>query len=120
MEDVLTPEPALPAQFHEIWHRSRAVSPEKALLLSVLWQAILDLRKHRFAHRRRYQRLYVEAYKWVVSDSCSWPYSFANICDVLDLDPESVRAELLGEMVPVRQEFMRSSDDEEVSVEVAA
>jgi len=100
-EDLLTPEPALPAQFHEVWHRSRAITPEKALLLSVLWQAILDLRKHRFARRRRYQRLYLEAYKWVASDDRSWPYSFVNICESLSLNPESVRHELLGEMAPL-------------------
>ena len=99
-EEMLTPEPALPAQFHEVWHRSRAITPERALVLSVLWQAILDLRKHRFAKRRRYQRLYMEAYKWVGSDDRSWPYSFVNICEMLNLSPESVRAELLGELAP--------------------
>jgi hypothetical protein len=99
-EELLTPEPALPSQFYDVWHRSRAITPERALLISVLRQAILDLRKHRFAPRRRYQRLYMDAYKWVGSDDRSWPCSFVNICEAVNLAPSSARHELLGEMAP--------------------
>jgi hypothetical protein len=94
-EALLTPEPTLPVQFQEPSQRSTAITPERALLLSVLWQAIIDLRKHRFARRRRHQRLYMEAYKWVGSDDRSWPYSFVNICEALNLPPTSVRHEPL-------------------------
>jgi hypothetical protein len=99
-EDVLAPEPALPAQFHEIWHRTRFITSERALALSVMWQAIIDLRKFRFARRRRQQRLYMEAYLWVASNERSWPYSFVNLCEVLNLTPEATREQLLGEMAP--------------------
>jgi hypothetical protein len=94
-DDLLTPEAALPAQFHYIWHRSRAISPERALVLAVLWQAIADLQKYRFARRRRHQRLYMEAYEWVASDDRIWPFSFVNLCETLNLSPESLRGELL-------------------------
>jgi hypothetical protein len=60
-DDILVPEAALPAQFAEIWYKSRAVSPERALALAVMWEAVLDLSKYRFAARRRQQRLYWEA-----------------------------------------------------------
>lgn len=100
-DDVLVPEAALPTQFADIWHRSRAISPERALTLAVLWEAVLDLQRFRFATRRRQQRLYWEAYQWVVSDDRSWPYSFANLCDAVNLTPESVRRQLLGEMAPI-------------------
>lgn len=99
-EDVLAPEPALPAQFHEIWHRTRFITSERALALSVIWQAIIDLRKFRFAPRRRQQRLYMEAYLWVASDEHSWPYSFVNLCEVLNLSPEPTREKLIGAMAP--------------------
>jgi hypothetical protein len=94
-EELVAPEPALPVQFHHVWHHTRAVSPEKRLVLAVLTQAILDLRKFRFAKRIRYQRLYMEAYEWVDSDDRTWPYSFASLCETLNLDPVAVRAELL-------------------------
>jgi hypothetical protein len=100
LEDSLTPEVALPAQFHDLWHRSRAIAPEKALAIAVLTQAVLDLYKYRFAKRRRQQRLYMEAYRWVASDDREWPYSFVNLCDALDLSPESLREQLLGPDAP--------------------
>jgi hypothetical protein len=97
-DDILVPEAALPAQFHDIWHKTRAVTPERALALAVLWEAVLDLDKYRFAQRRRQQRLYWEAYQWVTSDDRSWPYSFANLCDTVGLTVEPVRQQLLGEL----------------------
>ena len=100
-DDILIPEAALPAQFDDIWHKTRAISPERALALAVLWEAVLDLDKHRFASRRRQQRLYWEAYDWVTSDDCSWPFSFVNLCDQLGLSVEPVRAQLLADRVPV-------------------
>jgi hypothetical protein len=95
-EEVLALEPALPSQFHDIWSRSRYVSPERALVLAVLEQALGDLEKYRYATRRRQQRLYMEAYKWVTSDDREWPYSFVNLCEALSMSPESVREQLLG------------------------
>jgi hypothetical protein len=64
--------------------------------LAVLEQAFADLEKYRFATRRRQQRFYMEAYKWVASDDREWPYSFVNLCEVLGPSPESVREQLLG------------------------
>jgi hypothetical protein len=95
-EEVLAPEPALPTQFHDIWSRSRYISPERALVLAILEQAFGDLEKYRFAMRRRQQRLYMEAYKWVASDEREWPYSFVNLCESVSLSAESVREQLLG------------------------
>lgn len=115
-DDVLVPETALPTQFADIWHRSRAISPERALALAVLWEAVLDLQRFRFATRRRQQRLYWEAYEWVASEDRSWAYSFPNLCDAIGLVPESVRQQLLGEMAPapVRKRMPVSSPAEEI------
>ena len=100
-DDVLTPETALPSQFADIWYRSRAISPERSLALAVLWEAVFDLQKFRFAVRRRQQRLYWEAYQWVTSNERGWPYSFVNLCELLGLVPEAVRRQLLGAMAPL-------------------
>jgi hypothetical protein len=99
-EDLLVPEAALPSQFEDVWHHTRAISPERALALAVLEQAVADLQKHRFAKRRRQQRLYMEAYRWVTSGDRSWPFSFVNLCEVLDVDPNVMRAHLLGDAAP--------------------
>jgi hypothetical protein len=99
-DDILVPEAALPAQFADIWHKSRAISPERALALAVLWEAVIDLGKHRFATRRRQQRLYWEAYEWVTSDDGVWPFSFVNLCDTIGLTVDPVRKQLLGPLMP--------------------
>ena len=90
-EEIIASEPALPVQFQDIWHRTRYTSPERSLVLSVVWQAVIDLQKYRFAKRRRQQRLYMEAYRWVASADRQWPYSFENICAALKFEPESLR-----------------------------
>jgi hypothetical protein len=96
-EEGLIPEAMIPSQFRDIWHCSRAISPERALAISVLEQAVFDLNKYRYATRRRHQRMYMEAYNWVASDDGSWPYSFVNLCDALDLTPEWLRPHLLDQ-----------------------
>ena len=99
-DDILIPEAALPTQFDEIWHKTRAITPERALALAVMWEAVLDLDRYRFAQRRRQQRLYWEAYEWVISDRRDWPFSFVNLCDAIGLAAGPVRKRLLGDMLP--------------------
>jgi hypothetical protein len=111
-DDILIPEAALPTQFGDIWHKTRAITPERALALAVVWEAVLDLGKYRFAKRRRQQRLYWEAYEWVTADDRAWPFSFVNLCDILGLTPDPVRKQLLGEMLPARQEPERDGHRE--------
>jgi hypothetical protein len=99
-DELIASEPALPVQFHDVWHRTRYVSPERALLLAVVWQAVIDLQKYRFATRRRQQRLYMEAYRWAASDDRRWPYAFRNLAELLDVAPNRLRAQLLGDVAP--------------------
>lgn len=107
-EDILTPEAALPAQFYDIWHKTRAVSPERSLVLSVMWQAVIDLRKFRFARRRQHQRLFMDAYQWVTADDNVWPYSFLNLCQTLNLNPDLLRRELLSDAIPATETVLET------------
>src|SRR5258707_4286678 len=72
-----------------------ALSPEKAMAGSVLRQAAYDLRRFRGATSGVERQLYLDAYDWVTADDFSWPYSFVNICQSLNLAPEVARRELL-------------------------
>ena len=64
-DDLAGEEFALPAQFTCGWRQP--LTPVRRLAFSVLWAAIFDLYKYRFATRRRHQRLYWEAWEWVAS-----------------------------------------------------
>ena len=74
-----------------------ALSPEKAMAGSVLRQAAYDLRRFRGATSGVERQLYLDAYDWVTADDFSWPYSFVNICQSLNLAPGVLRLELLAD-----------------------
>ncbi len=95
--EILAPTAIRPVQFYEVWSKTRARTAEQRLALEVLKQAVLDLQKYRYARRSKRQRLYMEAYSWVASSDLSWPYSFVNICEMLNLSPEHLREELLSD-----------------------
>ena len=67
----------------------------KDLAAGILKQAGLDLRRFHVATGAIERELYLDAYRWVISDDCSWPFSFLNVCQLLNLAPESLRQELL-------------------------
>jgi len=72
-------------------------TPEKGLAIGVLKQAAYDLRRYRTATKAAHRELYLDAHSWVAAYDSSWPYSFMNVCKLLDLCPEVVRAELLAD-----------------------
>jgi hypothetical protein len=64
----------------------------------ILKQAALDLRRFHGATSAVEREFYLDAYRWVMSDDCSWPFSFLNVCQSLNLAPETVREEVLGDL----------------------
>lgn len=68
------------------------------LAVGILEQATLDLRRFHGATDGLEREFYLDAYRWVISDDCSWPFSFLNVCQLLDLIPETVREEVLADM----------------------
>jgi hypothetical protein len=71
------------------------VSAEAELAAAVLKLAFEDLQKHRQATDMRRRRAFRDAYVWVKSNERRWPYSFLNVCDMLDLSPQMLRGKLL-------------------------
>ena len=71
---------------------------QKDLANGILKQAALDLRRFHGATSGVEREFYLDAYRWVMSDDCSWPFSFLNVCHALDLTPETVRQEMLGDL----------------------
>jgi hypothetical protein len=72
-------------------------TPEKGLAAGVLKQAAHDLRRFRAATRGVKRELYLDAYSWITDNDFSWPYSFVNVCKLLDVCPEVVRTELFAD-----------------------
>jgi hypothetical protein len=74
-----------------------APAAEKGLAAGVLKQAAYDLRRFHAATTGVKQAMYLDAYSWIIANDFSWPYSFLNVCKMLDLCPEIVRMELLAD-----------------------
>jgi hypothetical protein len=70
----------------------------KDLAAGILKQAALDLRRFHGGTSAVEREFYLDAHRWVISDDCSWPFSFLNVCQVLNLAPEAVRGDVLGDL----------------------
>jgi len=70
---------------------------QRELAAAILKQAALDLRRFHGATSAVEHELYLDAYSWVKSDDCSWPFSFLNVCQLLNLAPEVLRQDLIGD-----------------------
>jgi hypothetical protein len=68
------------------------------LATGVLKQAAHDLRRFHTATKGVERDLYFDAYSWIRANDFSWPYSFVNVCKLLDVCPEVFRAELLADI----------------------
>jgi hypothetical protein len=89
------------ADFSEESQRSLAPgnlkqSAQRELAAGVLKQAAQDLRRFHGATSTIERELYLDAYRWLTADECSSPFSFLNVCQLLNLAPDNVRQELIG------------------------
>ena len=64
----------------------------------VLKQAQRDLKRFHSAPSAIEVELYLDAYRWVMSDDSTWPFSFLTVCESLNLVPENVRQDLIGQL----------------------
>ena len=77
---------------------NHTTTPQRDLAAGILSQARRDLRRFHGSTRSTKRELYLDAYSWIVSDDCRWPYSFRNVCELLNLSPEHVRREAFREV----------------------
>ena len=87
----LEPETVLPEQF---FRRSAGASSERRLMLAVLEEALLDVRRSANRRTLRMRRLADEVEGWFAANDDGWPCSFLRICHALGLDAAAVRARL--------------------------
>jgi len=70
----------------------------KDLAPGILKQAALDLRRFHAGTSAVEREFYLDAHRWIISEDCSWPFSFLNVCQLLNLVPETIREEMLGDL----------------------
>jgi len=93
---LLVPDAILPEQFFAGPRETEEVSGPRGLMLALLEDGIrcfFEDCSHPSLERRRAGR---QAEAWIRSHDSSWPFSFENICQYLELDPEKLRSQLLA------------------------
>ncbi len=95
LSDVLGPDVILPQQFFDGPRRDSDFSPEKALMLAVLEDAIRCFQEYFRTTRARPRMLSRQAERWIRTRDWNWPFSFNNVCDALGIDPDCMRDTLL-------------------------
>ena len=85
------PETILPSQYFDRFQIDASLQPEKRLMLAVLEDAIDCYQKYAFARESRGQEFFAEAEEWLFSSDNAWVFSYENICQTLDLNPDYIR-----------------------------
>lgn len=89
---MVEPDTMTPLQFYDRIFAEASLVPEKRLMLAVLEDAIASFQRAFIQPKAIIEDaddFDVEA--WLQSDDMSWPFSFASICQALDMEPEYLR-----------------------------
>ncbi len=70
---------------------------QRELAAGVLKQAAQDLRRCHGATSKIERALYFDAYRWLTVNEYSSPFSFLNVCQLLNLAPDNVRQDMVGD-----------------------
>ncbi len=92
---LLQPDTMLPAQYYATLKRKGLHEPERRLVIAVLQDAVDCFQKHLRARDRKARQLFVDAQEWIASEDRSWPFSFENVCDLLQLNADYLRVGLI-------------------------
>jgi len=82
-------------QYLDTVRRSEHLEPEKNLLVAILTDAVHDYRKYAKVRDREGRERFREAEEWIMGGGNDWIFSFNNVCELLDLDPDYVRRGIL-------------------------
>ncbi len=93
---LFQPDSLLPAQFFTALKQRSQACGERRLMAAILEDAIDCFQKHLWAKDNRSRTLRQEAENWFLSDDDSWPFSFSNVCQALDLEPDFLRRGLIS------------------------
>jgi hypothetical protein len=92
---LFQPDVMLPAQYFTLLRKRSPHGPEYLLVIAMLQDAVECFQKYRFAADANGRELFEDAREWLTSDDLQWPFSFENVCGVLNLDPDYLRSGLV-------------------------
>jgi hypothetical protein len=91
---LFEPDTLLPIQYFEAMRRKHLLEGEKRLILSVLEDAVDCFMKCIESPTNKGQRLFRDADEWINLEDKRWVFSFDNVCEMLDINADYMRAGL--------------------------
>ena len=91
---LFEPDTLLPIQYFEAMRRKHLLEGEKRLILSVLEDAVECFMKCIESQTNKGQRLFRDADEWINLEDKRWVFSFDNVCEMLDINADYMRAGL--------------------------
>jgi len=91
LSGLFVPDTLLPIQYFEAMRRKHLLPGEKRLVLSVLEDAVECFMKYLDSSTKKGQRLFRDAEVWITLEDKKWMFSFDNVCETLDIDPDYLR-----------------------------
>lgn len=89
--DLFEPDVLISQVWGDARRRSAALSSEKRLMLAVLHDALDCYQKYMFSYDRLGRELFKEAAAWIECTNADGLFSFQNISETLDIEPEYFR-----------------------------
>ena len=93
---LFQPDTLVGSQYLESLSRKEALDPDKKLMLAVLEDGIQCFQANIEAREPKNKKLFSEAENWILEERNDAVFSFENICEVLELNPQYVRQGVLG------------------------
>lgn len=83
------------AEYFDSLQRKTPIEPEKRLIVAILEDAIQCFQANILAENGKPKKLLDDAEEWLLKEGADWIFSFRNICELLELDAEYLRAGLI-------------------------
>jgi hypothetical protein len=88
---VLEPDVLLPLQYYETLRRSHQPESHKLLMFAVLRDAVENYMNYLNSPTKKGQVRIREAEQWIDREDKLWLFSFDNVCEALNIDPDYMR-----------------------------
>jgi hypothetical protein len=95
LDSLFEPDAVVSAQYFDNFQRKTPTEPENRLLMAVLEDAIHCFQDNVLAENGKSKKLFDDAEEWVLKERSDWIFSFRNVCELLGIDPEYLRAGLI-------------------------
>jgi hypothetical protein len=94
-KEILEPDVMTPVQFFGAFRRRSWQDGERRLMSAVLQEGIETFQKHAASRDELGRTLFEEAHRWVVARFDRSLFSFATVCEMLEIDADYLRTGLL-------------------------